>query len=102
MEKLSALPTLNKKQTDQEEEVMDRIFGDASQTNPDPDTNNGDTTFSPWKFILYAIISFIIIGNPWIDSIVCKIPYCSNVIPLFVAKVVLFALFLVLIYFFLL
>lgn len=49
-----------------------------------------------WKLIGFSTILFILLANPWIDQIFCKIPYCeSNVVSLLGVKVLLFLMLII-------
>jgi len=51
-----------------------------------------------WKMVGLAVTLFVILANPWIDNVLCKIPYCGeNSMMLFAIKTCMFLLLLVVI-----
>ena len=45
-----------------------------------------------WKLLGYISVLFVLLANPWIDDLICKIPKCSNPIIVLVLKFVVFIL----------
>ena len=123
MDKLSDIPSKNDTvKTPEEEAVMNQFFsigstipqtqGYSSQHPQDFSSGArsqamvaGQPSGCPpqcrssklnWKFISLSAILFVLLANPWIDQIFCKIPYCgSNVISLLGIKVLLFLILII-------
>ena len=72
MDNLSELPPGQSKSTPQEEAVMDQFFGPAEM--------EPTSKFSriEWKLLGATVVLFIALANPWIDQILCKVPYCGG------------------------
>nr|QBK86585.1 MAG: uncharacterized protein LCMAC102_03800 [Marseillevirus LCMAC102] len=94
MDKLDQLPPKdNTVITPEESEVINQFFGQSSESLP-------KTGGVDWKLIGYSTILFILLANPWIDQILCKIPYCNNAMYSFGMKLVIFAIVLVILSFY--
>lgn len=89
---LSDLPTSDKEQTPEETDVMQKYFD-----TPSSSSGGG----MRWRSIAYTTLLFVIVANPWIDMLLCKIPYCGNATVLFAIKVLIFLVVLVCLNFFL-
>lgn len=92
MEKLSDLPPVETSEaTPQESVVMKKYFG----VTPDgPKTKLGWT--GAVKLSFYATALFVILANPWIDSLLCVVPYCGdNALIMLAAKALLFMILLI-------
>ena len=95
MDKLDDLPTSDDESlSPQEEDTMKRYF--------DVDNNSSSSKKKKWnidwKFVGICVILFIILANPWIDGIFCKIPYCGeNGLMLLFVKALIFAILLILV-----
>lgn len=104
MDRLSELPIKNDTvRTPDEDAVMKRFFpgGKGGHTiNSNLQSKSNKTSDSKLKIIAYASILFIILANPWVDKILCKIPYCENMFISTSIKVVLFSLLLLVLMFF--
>ncbi len=96
MDKLDQLPPkADTVITPEESEVINQFFGQSSET-PLQKANGVD-----WKLIGYSIVLFVLLANPWIDQILCKIPYCSNnAMFSFGVKLAIFVVVLVILSFF--
>ncbi len=94
MDKLDDLPTSDDENlSPQEEDTMKRYFDVNDNTSSKKKKWNID-----WKFIGICVILFIILANPWVDGIFCKIPYCGeNGLMLLFVKALIFAILLILV-----
>ncbi|HMP28162.1 MAG TPA: hypothetical protein PKD85_01095 [Saprospiraceae bacterium] len=72
MDKLSDLPTQDTELTPEENSVMKNMF-DGGQAKKSP---------KGWihtiKLAGISAALFILLANPWIDAILCKLPYCED------------------------
>lgn len=115
MDKLSDLPPKNDTvKTPEETAVMDQFFpgGGVAASNAPP-SHQPDAGEPPqpqqlykstdpsssrlnWKLIGFSAVLFISLANPWIDKLLCNIPYCGgNTMTLLGIKVLLFLLLIV-------
>ena len=98
--------------TPQEAEVMSKFFKQPDQkssrspprgpTRGPPqgavakgETNDPDSEPEGinWKIVGYTTVLFLALANPWIDTLLCKIPYCGdNAFMLFGIKTLTFAI----------
>lgn len=86
-EKLSDLPTKDSQPAPHESDIMNRFFS--------VDTKKGDSKMN-WKLIGYTVILYLLLGNPWIDIFMGRIPHCKEYpIILFAIKVMIFIVLLV-------
>jgi len=94
MEKLSEIPTKNDTQMSQDEEsVMKKYFKPESFAAVKTSSGGWMDTI---KLAMYASVLFLILANPWIDSILCMVPYCGeNVLVLLAFKALLFMILFV-------
>lgn len=102
MEKLADLPpTEETEMTPKEEEVMNKFFGSKPSKSSSSSTSMGWRDLT--KITVYAAILFVALANPWVDNLLCSIPYgCGdNVLLLLGAKALIFMLLFVVIYKFL-
>ena len=91
-----------------EEEVMGKFFAQTGQKTPprghtrtppqgvvmrdDPNPDSEPEGIN-WKIIGYTIILFLVLANPWIDMLFCKIPYCGDNAPMLLGiKTLMFAI----------
>lgn len=101
MDSLAALPKRETPLSRDEEETMKNLFPeDTPRRAPPPRSNNEatendgseSTTKTNWKLIGYTTLLFLILVIPFIDKIVCRLPYCGeNAIALMVFKTLIFA-----------
>ncbi len=72
MERLSELP-LNDDQpsTQEENDIIDKYFDSSSP-------KAGRFSRINWKLVGYIATLFLLLANPWIDMILCNIPYCNE------------------------
>lgn len=103
MDSLEQLPLPEGEISQNEERIVNKYFGEdnnrsaASGGSPPPTKSVGFTKALKITGILAVI--FVIIANPWIDGIFCKIPYCGSkagslaVKTLIYAMIVFFALY---------
>lgn len=96
MEKLSDLPTKdNVEMSPQENDVMKKYFN-ASSSKTNGKKISWTNTF---KIALYAAVLFLVLSNPWVDTLFCAVPYCGdNALILLALKFVLFIFIFVLIH----
>jgi len=86
MDHLSSLPTKDDtSHTKEENEVMAKYFNKDGAAAPAKSTFK-DTL----KIALIVTIIFIILANPWIDSMLCIVPYCGNPLVLTAVKALIF------------
>lgn len=85
MDKLSDLPAVDTKKTQQEKDIMNTFF-------PEEKVSLTDRIKSNWKIIAISSTLFIILANPWVDSMLCNLPKCDNPTILFIAKTIIFVL----------
>lgn len=122
MDSLSALPPKNDTlKTPEEEAVLGQLFPPSYGGNPpqnqqmmnvqpqNPQQQPNQMIQPPpqpqknippgkmnWKLIGISTMLFLILANPWIDKLLCKIPYCEEgSMSLIGIKALLFALLLV-------
>lgn len=112
MDRLSDLPVKSDTvKTPEEEAIMGQLFPSNNTTTRPPVNNRSvnnemmqdeDVPDEPkkskinWKLIGLACVIFVFLANPWVDSLMCKIPYCgSNSISLMGVKLLLFATLLI-------
>lgn len=94
MDRLEELPEKNDTvKTAEEEGVIADYFGDAS-------SNNTTTHKIEWKRAAIASGIFLLLANPLIDSLMCKIPYCGGGIGSTLVKTLLFFIIFVVIQYF--
>lgn len=90
MERLSDLPPADATDmTPQESSVMQKYFNAA------PNDTASKTSKAGWmdtiKTAFYAAILFVLLANPWIDTILCVVPYCGDsALTLLAVKTLLF------------
>ena len=94
MDKLSDLPPKNDTiKTPEETALLSQFFGASS---PGEDVNRSQQgslkSRLNWKMIGIATLSFVLLANPWIDKIFCKIPHCGSPAAILGIKTVLFLL----------
>ena len=107
MDNLADLPKKEMPLSRDEEETMKNLFpqdGSAmrsASSRAADEVTNGEEEIPPssggigtnWKLIGYTTLLFLILTIPFIDKIVCKLPYCGeNTIALMVFKTLIFAL----------
>jgi hypothetical protein len=99
-----------------EEEVMGKFFTPPGQRpSPSRGSSNGHSRGPPqntaperavapepeginWKLIGYTTLLFVALANPWLDTLLCKVPYCGdNAFTLLGMKVLAFALLYVIV-----
>lgn len=107
---LGTLPLKNDTvKTSEEEAVIKQLFphpppqvlqgpqGIQSQYGPSPiqsNIKNSPPSKINWKLLGISIILFIALANPWIDNMLCKIPYCEGKLNLLGLKTLLFIILL--------
>ncbi len=97
MDKLSDLPPKQSSPTPQENDVMNQMFGPA-----EPRTPASKFSRVEWKLLGATTLLFVFLANPWIDQILCKVPYCGgSSISSLITRTVLFVIILIALYMFL-
>ncbi len=99
MDKLSDLPPKGDTvKTMEEEAIMNQFFDSASspdgqrgvtKQHEDQETANlpnSSQTKLNWKIVGITALLFVVLANPWIDDLICKLPYC-NENPLFLKDI---------------
>jgi len=97
MDRLADLPPTSSQTTPQESAVMDQLFGPSSQVK-------GTSRFNriEWKLLGATVLLFTVLANPWIDQIICKVPYCGgSQLSSLATKIVLFTIILAILFMFL-
>lgn len=108
MDRLSDLPEKNDTvKTPEEAAIMGQFFpengGPSSRRvgQAEPDEDDEDERSEPsrldWKLIGTSSVLFLALANPWIDSALCKIPYCGSAGMLLVIKFIVFLLLMIVI-----
>jgi len=93
MDKLSELPPADTKMTPQENEVMNKYFGDAT---PQEATLSWSKIF---KLALYTTLLFLALSNPITENLFSNLPYCGNsMITVLLTKAFLFMVMFIAIY----
>lgn len=94
MDNLQNLPQKDTSSTPQEEAIMENFFGPTEQGSRFSKIN--------WKIVGAASALFLALANPWIDQILCKVPYCGgSPTTSLITKLVLFIIVLALLEMFL-
>jgi hypothetical protein len=100
MEKVANLPTKKINISPHEKEVMNKYFGESSPPSEegggDDDVPSKGSTIK-WKLVGYTALVFLLLANPWIDTIFCLVPYCGNSLSMFAIKTLLFCIAFVII-----
>jgi hypothetical protein len=117
MDRLSDIPPTSTTKTPEEVQIMNQFFppGRPPQAPPqqavqpsqenrkvkedeevEEDAPPSKTSKVNWKLIGVACVAFLILANPWVEPLFCKIPYCgTNSSTVLAFKLVLFAIILV-------
>lgn len=73
-----------------DKDVMKKYFGEPAPIKPNKSTI---------KVLGYALLLFILLANPWVDTLFCKLPYCGvNNISVFGTKCLLFTFLFMIMY----
>ena len=99
MDDLNNLPEVPGQDSDHELQVLQKYFSDSAGPADSGYASPGRPT--NWKFIAYTTVLFLAIANPFIDRILCGMPYlggeCGSIVPdtirLIVKAVIFFVLF---------
>lgn len=91
MDSLEDLPEGEETQTSSEKEIMERFFDNSGNSEDKDDKKNTLLGRINWKLLGATIGAFMLVANPWIDSIIEKLPYTNTTISKFGLKTVLFA-----------
>lgn len=102
MDRLSDLPVNpDTVKTPEEEAIMGQFFPRQSSQNKkvEPSEEEEPPAKSQsrvnWKLIGIACVIFVFLANPWVDSVLCKVPYCGNGAALTGMKLMLFAVLMI-------
>ncbi len=68
--------------------------GDSSSGGQSSGQPQGQSRFD-WKFIGVAVVLFLLLANPWADSLIGKIPKCEGALAVTGIKGLLFLLLLI-------
>lgn len=109
MESLSTLPSKNDTvKTPEEEMILQQLFAGPPSHAAAPSIPVNPNLPPPsshpklnWKIMGLTVALFAVLANPWIDSLLCKIPYCGGGIGITVLKTLLFFILLLCIHLFL-
>jgi len=80
----------------QEKEVISSLFGSGPAGGAMHSAGGMN-----WKLIGGATMLFVVLANPWIDAMLCKIPKCGNPMIVFGIKAVLFVVVMMIMSYFL-
>lgn len=80
MDKLSDLPVADTEPTPQETQVMEKYFGDGTDSeNSEKETPKKVLGWGATiKLAGLGAILFLLLANSWVDMIFDKIPYCGE------------------------
>ena len=100
MEKLSDLPPKDDAEmSPQESDVMQKYFNASASGGGSSKSGGKAGWMDTIKLALYATVLFLILANPWIDQVMCMVPYCGeSVITLVAVKALLFMVLFVVMY----
>lgn len=110
MESLSTLPSKNDTvKTPEEEMILQQLFAGPPSHAAAPSIPVNPNNLPPpsshpklnWKILGLTVALFAVLANPWIDSLLCKIPYCGGGIGITALKTLLFFILLLCIHLFL-
>lgn len=78
MDDLNFLPTKETTLSPQEDEILSRFFSSPNKqpTSPDQETNMGWMT--TLKITAVSLVAFIVVCNPFIDTILSKLPFLNG------------------------
>jgi hypothetical protein len=94
MDSLNDLPPTDTVPTSQEKAILENFFDDSSSSTRVSGIN--------WKLVGITSVLFLALANPWIDQVLCKVPYCGgSPTTSFITKLVVFIIILVLLQLFL-
>jgi hypothetical protein len=83
---LANIPIRPTNYTDDEKEVFREYF-DGSASSGEPQRISWVDSL---KVSGYGILLFVVLGNPWLNNLFVKLPYMSNPLILFCAKLFIF------------
>jgi hypothetical protein len=103
MDRLSDLPVNpDTVKTPEEEAIMGQFFPRQSSQNKkvEPSEEEEEPPAKSqsrvnWKLIGIACVIFVFLANPWVDSVLCKVPYCGSGAALTGMKLLLFAVLMI-------
>ena len=78
MDSLEQLPLPNVDVTPNEESIVNRYFEGGDNKKAVPVEGKWSKFMKSLKLAAIILVAFIIVANPWLDGIFCKIPYCSS------------------------
>lgn len=104
MDSLNDLPVNDDIQlSPQEKTTIDELFPQTEELVTAAEQSRGSSKRKfNFKGLLYIGCLFLLLGNPWIDTVFCKIPKCSNPGTAFAVKTILFLLGVIIVQMFLL
>ena len=98
MDKLADLPPKQSPSTPAEDAVMNQFFGPSDE----PSKSTSKFSRIEWKLLGATALLFVLLANPWVDKLLCKVPYCGeSQISSLATKTVLFVIILAVLYMFL-
>lgn len=77
MDSLEQLPIPKTQLTPNEESIINNYF-EGSETSSSNSGGKWSKIMKILKTSIALLVLFIIIANPWVDAILCKVPYCSG------------------------
>lgn len=77
MDRLSDLPTHDTNLTPEESEVINKMFDGAGSDAPKSKPQNVGW-MQTLKLAGLSAGLFMLLANPWIDMLLCKLPYCEE------------------------
>jgi hypothetical protein len=103
MDSLNDLPVNDSIQLSQQEKAtIEELFPQSEELVAAAEQSRGSSKRRlNIKGVLYFTVLFLLLANPWVDDIFCKIPKCANSATVFAVKTVIFLLGVVLIQMFL-
>lgn len=92
MDKLTDLPPVeNSSKTPEEAQILNQFFGGASDVGDDDTLDSvPQKPKMNWKMIGVSVLLFALLANPWIDSVLCKLPKCESTSTIFILKIVVY------------
>jgi len=92
MDSLENLPISDEESSSNQDEIMDKYFGSLNEQK------GNKMLSSKWALVGYATLFFIILANPWSQSLINKLPYFGgNDMTLMIFSAVLFVLFMIIV-----
>lgn len=98
MDSLEQLPIPEGEISQNEERIVNKYFGDDNRSgngggSPPPKAESKSMGFAKaLKITGILAFIFIIVANPWVDGIFCKIPYCGSKVGSLAVKTLIYAI----------